>query len=221
LIHDVAIQNLPVLFAIDRAGVVGGDGSTHNGTFDLSYLRCIPNMIVMTPADENEMRNMLYTGYLLNAPVAVRYPRGSVIGVSIDKTLQNIPLGKAEIRREGKDIAILSFGTQLKNALTVGEQLNATVVNMRFVKPLDEALIADIVASHSLIVTLEENAILGGAGSAVNEVLARQNNKMSLLNLGLPDEYIEHGDSQVLLAECGLSVEGIMAVIKKRREEMV
>ena len=221
LIHDVAIQNLPVLFAIDRAGVVGGDGSTHNGTFDLSYLRCIPNMIVMTPSDENEMRNMLYTGYLANSPAAVRYPRGSVVGVTIDQTMQAIPLGKAEVRREGSGIAILSFGTQLKDALVVGEQLNATVVNMRFVKPLDEALIAQIAASHSLLVTLEENAILGGAGSAVNEVLARQNKKISLLNLGLPDEYIEHGDPQALLAECGLSVEGIMTAIKKRREEIV
>ena len=213
LIHDVALQNLPVLFAIDRASLVGGDGTTHNGVFDLSYLRCIPNMLVMTPADENELRQMLYTGYLQNAPVAVRYPRGTGPNVKVEEIMTALPLGKAEIRRTGEKIAILSFGTMLATALQVGEQLNATVVNMRFVKPLDEALIKSLATEYNLLVTLEENVVQGGAGSGVNEVLAAIQPTISILNLGIPDEFIHHGNPQELLAQNNLDIEGIKTTI--------
>lgn len=216
LIHDVAIQNLPVLFAIDRGGLVGGDGVTHNGAFDLSYMRMIPNLIIMAPADENEMRNMLYTGYLFNGPAAVRYPRGKVREVTIDKTMQALPIGKAQIVREGKRVAILSFGAMLANALEVAAQLDATVVNMRFIKPLDIELIKKISSTHELLVTLEENVILGGAGSGVNEVLAAENILLPILNIGLPDQFIEHGDANQLLAELGLDVAGIKKSILNR-----
>ena len=213
LIHDVALQNLPVLFAIDRASLVGGDGTTHNGVFDLSYLRCIPNMIVMAPADENELRQMLYTGYLQNAPVAVRYPRGTGPNVKVEEVMRALPLGKAEIRRTGEKIAILSFGTMLTTALQVGEQLNATVVNMRFVKPLDEALIKALAAECELLITLEENVVKGGAGSGVNEVLATVQPAVPILNLGIPDEFIHHGNPQELLAQNNLDTEGIKTTI--------
>ncbi len=213
LIHDVALQNLPVLFAIDRASLVGGDGTTHNGVFDLSYLRCIPNMIIMTPADENELRQMLYTGYLQNRPVAVRYPRGSGPNVKVEKTMVALPLGKAEIRRLGKLVAILSFGTMLTTALQVGEALNATVVNMRFVKPLDEALIKKLATEYDLLVTLEENVIQGGAGSGVNEVLMQAQPCAPVLNLGIPDEFIHHGNPQELLAQNRLDSAGVKLAI--------
>jgi 1-deoxy-D-xylulose-5-phosphate synthase len=213
MIHDVAIQNLSVLFAIDRGGLVGGDGVTHNGAFDLSYMRMIPNLIIMAPADENEMRNMLYTGYLFNGPAAVRYPRGRVRAVAIDKTLQALVIGKAQLVRQGKRIALLSFGAMLANALEVAEQLDATVINMRFVKPLDVEIIKQISANHELLVTLEENVLIGGAGSGINEVLAAESILCAVLNIGLPDQFIEHGDPSKLLAELGLDAAGIKQAI--------
>lgn len=208
-IHDVALQNLPVLFAIDRGGLVGGDGATHNGSFDLSYLRCIPNMIIMAPSNENECRQMLYTGFQYNGPAAVRYPRGTGPGVAIEKQMQALPIGKALQRRQGKDIAILAFGSMLIPALEAGETLNATVINMRFVKPLDEMLIKQLANAHKLFVTIEENAVIGGAGSAVSEFLHSQNINVPLLQLGLPDQFIEHGDHKKLLENCGLDAAGI------------
>ena len=186
--HDVAIQNLPVLFAIDRAGLVGADGPTNAGNLDLSYLRCVPNMMIMTPADENECRQMLSTGHQHNGPAAVRYPRGQGPGTEIQQALNILPVGKAEIRRQGKNIAILSFGSMLGEALAAADEIDATVVNMRFVKPLDEATIRQIAKNHELIVTLEENAIAGGAGSAVSEYLDAQSININTLHLGFPDE---------------------------------
>jgi 1-deoxy-D-xylulose-5-phosphate synthase len=221
LIHDVQIQNLPVVFALDRAGLVGADGATHHGAYDLSYLRCIPNITVMTPADENECRQMLYTAYTLNGPAAVRYPRGSGAGVPVQKEMKALPVGKAEVRREGKRVAILAFGTTLGAALAAGETLNATVVNMRFVKPLDDALVARMARSHDLLVTVEENAIAGGAGSAVAETLGEQDIAVSVLQLGLPDEFIDHGDQQQLLAAVGLDGPGIAAAINARLRERI
>ena len=209
LIHDICLQNLPVTLAVDRGGLVGPDGPTHAGSFDLAYLRCLPNMTVMTPSDENELRLMLSTAFQLKGPAAVRYPRGTGIGVAIDPELSTLPIGKAEIRRSGRDIAILVFGTLLETALTVGEALNATVVNMRFVKPLDRDLILELARSHSLLVTVEENAIQGGAGSAVNECLMAANLTVPCLNLGLPDRFIEQGERAELLAECGLDADGL------------
>ena len=216
LIHDVALQNLDVTFAIDRAGLVGGDGPTHNGSFDLSYLRCIPNMVVMTPADENEAWAMLNTAYRYPGPAAVRYPRGAGPNVAIKQKDATITIGQAEIRRQGKNTAILAFGSMLAPALQVGDKLNATVINMRFVKPLDETLIKQIAETHHLIVTVEENAIMGGAGSGVNEYLARENILLSVLNIGLPDEFIEHGDPKQLLANCGLGAVGIENTIRNK-----
>jgi len=220
LIHDVAIQDLDVLFAIDRAGLVGKDGPTHAGSFDLSFLRCIPKMLIMAPADENETRQMLYTGFAHQGPAAVRYPRGTGPGISTVKVMQALPLGKGEIRREGQQIAILSFGTMLAPALEAAEQLNATVANMRFVKPLDEELIAKLAASHDVLVTIEENCIAGGAGSAVNEVLAAQGYQGMALNLGLPDSYVEHGNPEDMLAECGLDKDGIIISIESRLKQL-
>jgi 1-deoxy-D-xylulose-5-phosphate synthase len=213
LIHDVAIQNLPVLFALDRAGLVGGDGQTHNGAFDLAYLRTVPNLVVMAPADENECRQMLTTGYRLNCPSAVRYPRGAGIGARIEKELNVLPVGKGEIRRRGRRIAILAFGSMLSPALEAAESLDATVANMRFVKPIDAGLVAELAASHELIVTIEEHQIMGGAGSAVMEVLARKSCKALLL--GLPDRFIDHGDSAKLLASVGLDAAGIVKSIRE------
>lgn len=221
MIHDVAIQKLPVLFAIDRGGLVGGDGVTHNGAFDLSYIRSIPNLVIMAPADENEMRNMLYTGYLFNGPAAVRYPRGKVRGVTIDKTMQALPIGKAELVRQGKRIAMLSFGAMLATSLEVAEQLDATVVNMRFVKPLDVEMIKQLSQTHELLVTLEENVILGGAGSGVDEVLAAENISVAMLNIGLPDQFIEHGEPNKLLVELGLDAAGIkQSILHKLNKKM-
>jgi 1-deoxy-D-xylulose-5-phosphate synthase len=207
LIHDVAIQNLPVLFALDRGGLVGGDGQTHNGAFDYAFLRTVPNMVVMAPSDENECRQMLYTGYQLDGPSAVRYPRGSGPGVALQKEFSSIPLGKGEIKRQGKKIAILAFGSMVKPSLDAAEKLDATVANMRFVKPLDAELVRQLAASHELIVTVEEHQIMGGAGSAVLEALA--GTSVRTLLLGLPDRFVDHGDSAKLLSSVGLDAEGI------------
>ena len=214
LIHDVALQNLDVLFALDRAGLVGPDGPTHAGSFDYSYLACIPNMLIMAPADENECRQMLYTGYLYEGPASVRYPRGKGPGVSIDKAMTALPLGKAEIRHHGKGIAILAWGSMVTPALVVGKQLGATVVNMRFVKPLDEQLLLDLAKSHDVLVTIEENVLSGGAGSAVNNYLQAQRILMPVLNIGLPDSFVEQGTREELLAICGLDVKGIAEKIE-------
>jgi 1-deoxy-D-xylulose-5-phosphate synthase len=216
LIHDVAVQNLDVLFAIDRAGLVGEDGPTHAGSFDLSYLRCIPGMLVMTPSDENELRKMLSTGFLHSGPAAVRYPRGTGPNALIDSSLEPLEIGKGVVRRTGQNVAILVFGVQLAEALKVAETLDATVVDMRFVKPLDEALVREMAAGHALLVTIEENAIMGGAGAAVSEFLARENILKSVLHLGLPDSYVEHAKPAQMLAECGLDAPGIEASIQQR-----
>ncbi|MDH5479543.1 MAG: 1-deoxy-D-xylulose-5-phosphate synthase [Nitrosomonas sp.] len=214
LIHDVAIQNLPVLFAIDRAGLVGADGPTHAGSFDLSYLRCIPNITVMTPSDENECRQMLYTAYMLDTPTAVRYPRGVGTGVKTQKKMQALPVGRGEIRRQGKKIALLAFGSMLASCLEAADELGATVVNMRFVKPLDDDLVASLATSHDLLVTVEENTIMGGAGSAVMESLNSQQICVKVLQLGLPDIFIDQGDPSQMLADCGLDKAGIIKSIK-------
>jgi 1-deoxy-D-xylulose-5-phosphate synthase len=216
LIHDIALQNLPVVFAIDRAGLVGADGPTHAGSFDLSYLRCIPNMIVMAPSDENECRQMLTTAYQFNGPSAVRYPRGGGPGTEIKQDLTSIEIGKAEIRRQGKKIAILAFGSMLTPSLAAAEELDATVANMRFVKPLDVDLVMQLANSHDLIVTVEENTVMGGAGAAVIEALQAMRKNNNVLCLGLPDTFIEHGIHETMLAECGLDAKGIKAAIEKR-----
>lgn len=215
LIHDVALQNLPVLFAIDRAGLVGADGATHAGSFDLSYLRCIPNMMIMTPSDENECRQMLTTGYHHNGPAAVRYPRGCGNGTSIEPQLDSLPVCKAQTCRTGQKTAILAFGTLLHAALDAAEQVDATVVNMRFVKPLDTAILDQIAANHELIITVEENAVMGGAGSAVNEYYQQQGLKTNLRMMGLPDHFIDHGDHGQMLSACGLDASGIIDSINR------
>jgi len=220
LIHDVAVQNLDVLLAIDRAGLVGEDGPTHAGSFDLSYLRCIPGMLVMTPSDENELRAMLTTGHLYNGPAAVRYPRGTGPNAPIDPALLPLEIGKGVLRRQGRHVALLVFGVQLAEAMQVAETLDATVVDMRFVKPLDEALVLELAASHDLFVTLEENAVMGGAGSAVGELLAREGVLKSLLQLGLPDTYVEHAKPSQMLAECGLDAAGIETAIRARMSKL-
>lgn len=221
LIHDIALQNLPVVFAIDRAGLVGADGPTHAGSFDLSYLRCIPNMLIMAPSDENECRQMLFTAYQHEGPSAVRYPRGGGSGAKIQRSMEAIPIGKAQVIRqttlaEGKKVAILAFGSMVAPALEAGERLNATVINMRFVKPIDENIIHTLAGPHDLIVTVEENAIMGGAGAAVLEVLQQLTTPVTPLCLGLPDSFIEHGVHETMLQECGLNAEGIVAAIEKK-----
>ena len=216
LIHDIAIQNLPVVLAIDRAGLVGADGATHAGSFDLSYLRCIPNLTVMAPADENECRQMLYTAFQLNTPAAVRYPRGCGPGVAPQKEMQALPIGKGEVRRSGAGVAILSFGSMLTPALGAAELLNATVANMRFVKPLDKELVLRLAREHSLLVTVEENTIQGGAGSAVAECLQQHGMTNTLLQLGLPDKFLEQGEPAKMLAACGLDAAGIAAAIRSK-----
>jgi 1-deoxy-D-xylulose-5-phosphate synthase len=224
LIHDVAIQNLPIVFALDRGGLVGADGATHAGSFDIAYLRCIPNVSVLTPADENECRQALYTAFLQDHPVAVRYPRGSGAGVAQQAEMTAIPFGTGEIRREstrtaaqpGKRIAILAFGTLLYPALAAADKLDATVANMRFAKPLDVALVTDLARRHDAIVTVEEGTILGGAGSAVLEALAEARIEIPVLTLGLPDAFVEHGDPAKLLALCGLDAAGIEQSIQRR-----
>ncbi|MCZ6560827.1 MAG: 1-deoxy-D-xylulose-5-phosphate synthase, partial [Gammaproteobacteria bacterium] len=215
LIHDVAVQNLDVMFAIDRAGVVGPDGPTHAGSFDLSYLRCIPNMLVMAPSDENECRQMLYTGITLDQPAAVRYPRGAGPGVTVEQKMQALPIGKAETRREGKTLAIMSFGHLLETAMFAGEELDATVINMRFVKPLDEELILEMAKTHNGIITLEENAIAGGAGSAVSELLAANDLQIPLLHLGIPDVFIEHGSQESCRRDAGLDNDSVLTTIRR------
>ena len=224
LIHDVAIQNLPVLFALDRGGLVGADGATHAGAYDIAFLRCIPNMSVLTPADENECRQALYTGFMYDGPCAVRYPRGAGAGVAVQAEMTAIPFGRGEIRRErsrsvgptGERIAILAFGTLLYPALAAAEKLDATVANMRFAKPLDGVLVRELASRHDAIVTIEEGCVMGGAGSAVLEALAAAGIQIPVLNLGLPDTFIEHGDPAKLLAQCGLDAAGIEQSIRKR-----
>ena len=210
LIHDVTLQNLSVVFAIDRAGLVGADGPTHAGSFDLAYLRCIPNMMIMTPADENECRQLLYTAFLQDGPTAVRYPRGTGPGVEVMETMQALPIGKGEIRRQGKKIALLAFGSMVKVALEVGEEIDATVANMRFVKPLDDQLVKKLAKTHQYIVVLEESSAIGGAGSGVLESLALQKLLLPTLLLGLPDAYIEHGEHGQLLIEAGLGKQEVI-----------
>jgi len=216
LIHDVVTQKLPVLFAIDRAGVVGADGPTHNGSFDESFLRCLPDLVLMAPADENECRQMLYTGFTLDGPAAVRYPRGPGLGVEIQKTMTALPIGKGEVRRQGTGIALLAFGSMVGLALSVGEALNATVVNMRFIKPLDEALVVALAGSHDLLVTIDENAVMGGAGSAVSEVLAAQGIAAQVLHIGLPDCFLQHGAREDMLREAGLTRDQVEAKVRAR-----
>jgi 1-deoxy-D-xylulose-5-phosphate synthase len=216
LIHDVALQNLNVMFAIDRAGLVGEDGPTHAGSFDLSYLRCIPNMIVMAPSDENETYRMLKTGFQYVGPTAVRYPRGKGPGASIDKSASALEIGKGIVRRPGKSIAILAFGSMVQPAIAAAEELNATVVDMRFVKPLDEELIGDLATSHQLLVTAEENTVMGGAGSSVNEFLLQANYRIPVLNLGLPDRFLEHGKAPEMLAGVGLDSQSMVKRIRQK-----
>ena len=216
LIHDVALQNLDVLFGIDRAGLVGEDGPTHAGSFDLSFLRCIPNMLVMAPSDENETRQLLYTGFKFQGPAAVRYPRGTGPGATIEQEMTALEIGKGIIRRQGKGVVILNFGTLLADAMPAAEKLNATVADMRFVKPLDEQLVDELASSHDLIVTLEENTIAGGAGAGVSEYLSSQGINLPVLHLGLPDTFIDHGKHQDLLAACGLNSSGILHSIEQR-----
>jgi 1-deoxy-D-xylulose-5-phosphate synthase len=215
LIHDIALQNLPVVFAIDRAGLVGADGPTHAGAYDLSFLRCIPNMTIMTPTDENECRQMLYTAVNLNTPCAVRYPRGNGRGITAETVMQNLPIGKGRILRHGKRIALLVFGSPLSAALEAAETLDASVADMRFVKPLDVDLVSTLAHDHELLVSVEENSIMGGAGSAVSEWLHSQRLPNQLLQLGLPDKFIEHGDHQLLLELCGLDAKGILDRIRQ------
>lgn len=216
LIHDVALQNLDVTFALDRAGLVGADGATHAGNYDLAFLRCIPNMVVMAASDEDECRRMLSTAYQYPGPASVRYPRGAGIGAAVEKTLETLPLGKGEIRRQGKDVAILAFGSLLAPALGAGDKLNATVANMRFIKPLDVELVKQLAASHDALVTVEEGCIMGGAGAAVSEALAAAGINKPVLHLGLPDRFIDHGDAAQLLAQCGLDADGIAQSIVQR-----
>jgi 1-deoxy-D-xylulose-5-phosphate synthase len=216
LIHDVALQNLDVTFALDRAGLVGADGATHAGNYDLAYLRCIPNMVVMAASDENECRQMLSTGFHYPGPAAIRYPRGAGVGAAMSSELTTLPIGKAELRRQGQRIAILAFGSMVQPSLKAADKLDATVVNMRFVKPLDTEMLASIAASHEFIVTVEEGTVMGGAGSAVAEAMAEAGISKPLLILGLPDQFVDHGDPVILLAQCGLDAPGIEASIRKK-----
>ena len=219
LLHDVALQDLPVVFALDRSGLVGADGATHAGVYDYAFLRCVPNMVIMAPADENECRQMLYSAVRYHAPVAVRYPRGTGPGVLVQKEFTELPRGKAEVRRQGKRIAILAFGSMVAPAMTAGEALDATVVNMRFVKPIDADLIRELAATHDAFVTVEEHVVMGGAGSACLEVLAEAGIEKPVLLLGLPDRYIEHGEHALLLRLEGLDGPGIEKRIRERFPE--
>src|SRR5450631_1538475 len=216
LIHDVALQNLPVIFALDRAGLVGSDGATHQGSHDLTFLRCIPNMVIMAPADENECRQMLYTATTLSSPSAVRYPRGAGPGAAVASEMTALPVGRAQIRREGRNgLAILAFGALVEPARKIAERLDATLVNMRFIKPLDEDLVVALAARHRAIITIEENSVMGGAGSAVGEVLAAAGLPLPLLHLGIPDRCIEHGTRDTCLAAAGLDLAGLTASIER------
>jgi 1-deoxy-D-xylulose-5-phosphate synthase len=220
LIHDVAVQNLQVLFAIDRAGLVGSDGPTHAGSFDLSFMRCIPNMLIMAPADENECRQMLYTGYQHQGPAAVRYPRGRGPGKTVETGMQELTIGKAEVVKRGSGIAILAFGSCLQPCTEVAARLNASLVNMRFVKPLDAGVIKEMAQNHKLLVTVEENAVIGGAGSGVNELLAAAGLAVNILNIGIPDRYIEHGSREDCLAMAGLDTKGIYEQVNQRLRDI-
>jgi len=219
LVHDVALQNLPVVFALDRAGVVGADGATHAGAYDYAYLRCVPNLVVMAPSDENECRQMLYTAFRHDGPAAVRYPRGAGIGVPVSKDLTALPIGRAEVCRRGRGVALLAFGTMLAPALVAGEALDATVVNMRFVKPLDIESLRELAVSHEAFVTIEEHVVMGGAGSAVAEALAAEAIVLPLLQLGLPDRHVEHGDQAQLLRAEGLDAAGIERSVRERFDD--
>ena len=220
LIHDVVTQRLPVLFAVDRAGVVGADGPTHNGSFDESFLRCLPDIVLMAPADENECRQMLYTGFQLDGPAAVRYPRGTGLGVEVQKTMTALAIGKGEVRREGTGVAVLAFGSMVGLAQGVGEALNATVVNMRFIKPLDDALVVALARSHELLVTIDENAVMGGAGGAVSEVLAAHGIAAQVLHIGLPDCFLQHGAREDMLREAGLTLDQVTEKVRARWRAM-
>ena len=217
LIHDISVQHLDVTFAVDRAGIVGADGPTHQGAFDLSFLRCVPGMVIFAPSDEAECRDMLYSAFLHEGPAAVRYPRGSGPGVSESAVMRPIPIGKAQIRREGQGVALLAFGTMLGAALEAAETLDATVVNMRSVKPLDTNLILDMAKAHELLVTIEENTVLGGAGAGVSEVLSKARCETPMMILGLPDQHVDQGDPALVLANCGLDALGICAAVQHRR----
>ena len=217
LLHYIALQNLPVVFALDRGGLVGADGPTHHGTFDLSYLSSIPNLTVMTPSDEEECRRMLTTAYRLNGPAAVRYPRGTGPGVTTESPLHDLPVGKGEIRRQGKGVALLAFGSMLTPALAAAEELDATVANMRFVKPIDRELIIELAREHSLLVSIEENAVIGGAGAEVARVLEELTHSVRFVRMGLPDRFIDHGDQTRLLAEVGLDKDGIIRTVRAQQ----
>ena len=219
VIHDIALQNLDVLFAIDRAGLVGEDGPTHAGSFDISFLRCIPNLLLMTPSNENETYSLLSTGYNYNGPAAVRYPRGKGLGIEIKREIKSIEIGKALVRRAGHSAAILAFGSMVKPALEASETLDATVVDMRFVKPIDEQLIRELAVSHQLIITIEENVTMGGAGSAVNEFLTKANIKVATLNLGLPDKFLDHGKASDMLASVSLDCKGVIQSVQNKLNE--
>ena len=214
LIHDVALQNLPVLFAIDRGGLAGADGATHHGSFDLSFLRCVPNLVLMAPADEDECSRMLTTGLYHDGPSAVRYPRGGGPGTAIDEMREPLPIGKARHCRQGSSIALLSFGSLLPTAQLVAEEMDATLVDMRFIKPLDEKMVMQLAETHQMLVTIEDNAVAGGAGSAVNECLMANGRVLPVLNLGLPDRFVQHGTREELLSQCGLDEQGILAAIE-------
>jgi 1-deoxy-D-xylulose-5-phosphate synthase len=216
LIHDVALQNLDVTFALDRAGLVGADGATHAGNYDMAFLRCIPNMVVMAPSDENECRQMLTTAYHYPGPASVRYPRGGGVGAAMQQELTLLPIGKGELRRQGKGIAILAFGSMVAPSLSAANELNATVANMRFVKPLDVELVTRLAREHDYLVTVEEGCVMGGAGSAVAEALAAQGIVKPIIHLGLPDKFIDQGDHGLLLASVGLDAKGIAASIRER-----
>lgn len=214
LIHDICLQNLPVMMALDRAGLVGADGATHHGAFDLSYMLCLPNLVVMTPSDENECRQMLYTAYMHTGPTAVRYPRGSGPGVVPQDAMTALPIGRGELRRSGQgDAALLAFGAMLTPALAVADEFDASVANMRFAKPLDEALVIELAQKHRLIVTLEENALIGGAGSEVERVIHNAGLSCRVLRIGLPDRFVDHGDPALLYAEVGLDAAGVRAQV--------
>jgi len=216
LIHDVALQELPVVFAVDRAGLVGGDGATHQGSYDLSFLRCIPNLVIMAPADENECRQMLYTATTLDSAAVVRYPRGTGPGVALAPQMTAIPVGRGQVRREGHSgLALLVFGTLLDSAQKIAERLDATLVNMRFVKPLDENLVIELATRHRALVTIEENAVAGGAGNAVAEVLASRGSPLPQLQIGIPDRFIEHGSRESCLAAAGLDAASLSARINE------
>ncbi len=221
LIHDVALQNLSVVFAIDRAGIVGADGPTHTGAYDISFLRCIPNMVIMTPADEFECRGLLTTAFSHDGPSAVRYPRGATTGLTLSKKLEALPYGEAKIKRQGNKVALLVFGTLLHTAMEVAEAIDATVYSMRFVKPLDTDAIKTATDNHDLIVTIEDNAIAGGAGSAVSEYLNQQHISHNLLQIGFPDELINHGQPDEMLADWNLDKNGMLETINTRVKELL